>query len=344
MFKKGKVSVIVPIYKVEKYIYRCLESIISQSYKDIEIILVDDGSPDNCGKIADHYQEIDQRIKVIHKENGGLSDARNFGMKEVTGEFTMFVDSDDWLEKDAIKVMINKIVKYKADVVQSAFYYAYEEQLLFDQRYYKQDNPPDIINNQLLMKELVINEKVKNFAWGKLYRSEIISGISFKKGVLFEDVFWAHQVMHRVEKFVLVNQPLYYYYQRDDSIVANYTPKNLDIIKGLIERHKFIERYYQNLAELSHKNILKMCLIHYNLLILNRKKDKSGIHRRNVQSYIRDNYTSFKKAISNDKELKGQLFLFSIHPFLLLLFLAVRKGLRRIKFLEKNEGLKRVEV
>ena len=97
------------------------------------------------------------------------------------------------------------------------------------------------------MKELVINEKVKNFAWGKLYLTKLIRDIPFEKGVLFEDVFWAHQVMQRVNTYVILHQPMFYYYQRSDSIVATYTPRNLDIIKGLKERHQFIEKFYEDL-------------------------------------------------------------------------------------------------
>ena len=110
-----RVSVVVPIYKVEKYISRCIESIINQSYKNLEIILVDDGSPDKCGDICEEYALKDSRIKVLHKETGGLSDARNFGMNYVSGEYTLFVDSDDWLELNMIETMIKLVNKYDRD-------------------------------------------------------------------------------------------------------------------------------------------------------------------------------------------------------------------------------------
>ncbi|WP_415345289.1 glycosyltransferase family 2 protein, partial [Clostridium perfringens] len=225
-----KVSLIVPIYKVQDYLNKCIDSIINQSYKNLEIILVDDGSPDRCGEIIDLYEKQDNRIKVFHKKNGGLSDARNYGMNFITGDYVIFVDSDDWLSEDMVSDLMKTSLELNADIVQSGFYYAYDDYLLYDNRYYLEDMSPVVLNREELMYELVINEKVKNFAWGKLYKSVLIKDISFKIGVLFEDVFWAHKVMDRVDKYVIIHKPMYYYRQRKDSIVAIYTERNLDIL------------------------------------------------------------------------------------------------------------------
>jgi glycosyltransferase involved in cell wall biosynthesis len=339
-----KVSIVVPIYKVERYLRRCVDSLLNQTYSNIEIILVDDGSPDNCGKIADQYAKKDPRVKVVHKKNGGLSDARNYGMQYVTGEFTLFVDSDDWLDYQMIQNMVTISVECKADAVQSAFYYAYDDYLLFDNRYGSKDDSPIVLGNKLLMSELIINERVKNFAWGKLYKTELIREIPFKKGVLFEDVFWTHQVMHRIKKYVIQHQPMYYYYQRSDSIVANYTTRNLDIIKGLKERHSFIQEQYQELTNQSYKEILKACLIHYNLLLINRQKDHGGMCKKEIQRYIKDNYPEFKRAVENDRQLSQQLLLYRIHPYLNVIFLIMRKGLRGLRILSQPTGLERIDI
>ena len=240
----SKVSIVVPIYKVEKYLRRCVDSIINQTYRNLEIILVDDGSPDKCGQIIDEYKEKDSRIISLHKKNGGLSDARNYGMKYVTGEYIFFLDSDDYIKSETIETLINLSLKYQADIVQGGFYYKYENYLLYDDRYYKEDSDPIILDNKELMYELIVNERVKNFAWGKLYKTDLIKDLLFEKGVLFEDVFWAHNVMSRVKKYVICHKPLTYYVQREDSIVANYSVRNLDIIKGMKVRHKFIEENY----------------------------------------------------------------------------------------------------
>jgi glycosyltransferase involved in cell wall biosynthesis len=339
-----KVSVVVPIYKVEKYLNRCIDSILNQTYKNIEVILVNDGSPDRCGSIAEEYAAADPRIKVIHKENGGLSDARNAGMEYVTGQYTMFVDSDDWLSSSKIDMLMTTCKRYKADVVQSAFYYAYEDYLLIDHKQYSPNGKPVILNRESLMYELVKNERVKNFAWGKLYKTSILEGIPFKKGVLFEDVFWAHQVMDRVKKFVLINQPLYFYMQRSDSIVASYTPRNLDILAGLKERHKFIEEKYQDLVNESYKVIFRTSLIHYNLLIMNWRIDKRGSYRKEIRDYIRKNSTKFKKAVDHDKFLKTQLSMFLLHPILNIVFSAGKIVLRQLEIISEPSGLQTVPI
>ena len=146
-----KVSVIVPIYKVENYLNRCVDSILNQIYKNIEVILVDDGSPDKCGEIADIYQSKDTRVKSVHKENGGLSDARNYGMKYVAGEYVVFVDSDDWIKEEMIETLVELAIELKADIVQSGFYYAYEKYLLYDDRYYSENMSPIQLNKNELM-------------------------------------------------------------------------------------------------------------------------------------------------------------------------------------------------
>lgn len=338
----SKVSVVVPVYKVEKYIHRCVNSILQQTYKNIEVILVDDGSPDKCGEIADSFAQKDRRVRTIHKPNGGLSDARNCGMKYVSGEYILFVDSDDWMSEQMIEVMVTKSLEYNADIVQSAFLYAYEDYLLFDDRYYPQNAPVVILDNSSLMSELVTNERVPNFAWGKLYKTHIICDISFEKGVLFEDVFWAHKVMQRVNTYVILNQPMYYYYQRSDSIVAVYTLKNLDIIRGLKERHCFIEQHYSCLTDKSYKLILKTSLMHYYLLSANRNLDKNGIYRKEIQSYITNNFNKLKKAVSDDKQLKCQLYYFKVSPILNRLFLVVNKVLRKLRIVPQPACLKRV--
>lgn len=339
-----KVSVVVPIYKVEQYLSRCVKSILEQTYTNLEVILVNDGSPDYCGTIAENYAISDKRVKVYHKENGGLSDARNYGMQFVTGEYTLFVDSDDWLDRNMVKELLRISDEFQADVVQSAFYYAYDDHLLFDNKVYNQKASPVVLDNKSLMYELVRNNIVKNFAWGKLYKTRLIKDIPFKKGVLFEDVFWAHQVMSKVKTFVCLNNALYYYYQREDSIVSTYTPRNLDIIKGLKERHSFIETFYEELSEESYIVILKMSLIHYNLLLANRKMDKGGLYRKEIQAYIRNNNEHLKKASKKDKHLKTQHFLFSIHPYVNVLFILSKKMLRIINVLPKPDGLERINL
>lgn len=337
-----RVSIVVPIYKVEKYLKRCVDSILNQTYSNLEIILVDDGSPDQCGNIADGYAANDHRVSVVHKPNGGLSDARNAGMEHVTGEYTLFVDSDDWLERNMVEEMVRLSHQHKADVVQVGFYYAFDDYLQIDNRHNSCEDEPTVLDNQHLMLELVVNDKVKNFAWGKLYKTNLIKEIAFLKGVLFEDVFWSHQVMHHVNTFVTLHKPMYYYFQRNDSIVANYTVRNLDMLAGLKERHRFIEEHYRHLVGISYKTILKNCFIHYSLLLVNRNQDKGGVHRKEIHRYIKQNYPYLKQAVQEDKQLKRQLGCFIIHPYFNIGYLLIQKILRKFKLIPQPVGLKQI--
>jgi glycosyltransferase involved in cell wall biosynthesis len=339
-----KVSIIVPIYKVEKYLKRCVESLLDQSYRNLEIILVNDGSPDNCGLMVDELAKLDSRIIPVHKENGGLSDARNLGMQYVTGNSTAFVDSDDWVDPHFISQLVDHSLKYGADVVQSAFFYAYPGYLLYDDRFYSENNPPLLLDNQTLMKELVINERVKNFAWGKLYKTDLIRDLPFKKGVLFEDVFWAHQVMQRVNRYVILHDPMYYYFQREDSIVSAYTPKNLDILRGLKERHLVIEKHYKELINESYRMLLRTHMIHYNLLLANRNKDRKGHFRKGIRSFLKENYQQLRVSVGKDRSLKWQFYLFSIHPYLNIIYLLFCKLMRKAGILPHPIGLKQIHV
>ncbi len=325
------VSVVVPIYKVEKYIHRCIDSLLCQTYTYLDIILVIDGSPDRCGEIAEEYARKDRRIKVIHKENGGLSDARNAGMRVAIGEYTVFLDSDDWLEPTMIEELLRCSLEHQADLVQSAFYYAYDDKLLFDSKNYSDDGSTLLLSNQEAMYELIRNDKVKNFAWGKLYRTELIKDIPFKKGVLFEDVFWAHQVMKRVNTFVLLHKPLCHYYQRSDSIVSTYSIRNLDILTGLKERLEFVKKHYPHYQNEAYKSILQNSLMHYNLLFRNRRIDKDGVNRREIHRYIKDHRSEIKKAVALEENLNRQLFLFTFSPMANITYLIVKKGFEKMK-------------
>lgn len=336
---KNKVSIVVPIYKVEKYIDRCIESLLNQSYKNLEIILVDDGSPDKCGDICEEYALKDKRIKVIHKENGGLSDARNFGMRYITGEYTLFLDSDDYIEKDCIEYLLKIAKENKSDIVQSGFYYDYGEYLLYDNRYY--DEKTSIINldNYSLMKELVINERVKNFAWGKLYKTKLIKEISFKKGVLFEDVFWAHKVMKNVSRYTITHKPLWYYLQRNDSIVGKYSTKNLDILKGLYERKEFLKKYYPDLVVEINKLIFITSMLHYNIM-LKLKKKNLDIYKKNIEKDILNDYLNIYRSLDNNY-LKAQLVIFKYLPKFNKIPILTERIFQKLKGEKK---LKRIEI
>lgn len=239
MSNKDKlISIIVPIYKVEKYLKKCIESILKQTYKNIEIILVDDGSPDNCGKICDYYKQMDKRIKVIHKNNGGLSEARNYGIREARGDYLLFVDSDDFIAENICEILINNINKYSADMAICNFYYVFEnKKAIKNEMSSKKD--VQVLEKENIIREYFLNYSVDlNVAWNKLYKKDIFKGknaILFPVGKLHEDTYIMYKIYYNLNRLVRINKPLYYYRQRNDSIISSFSIKNVEDIMGYIK-------------------------------------------------------------------------------------------------------------
>lgn len=230
-----RITVIIPIYKVEKYLHQCVTSVLIQTYEDIEIILVDDGSPDSCPRLCDEYAAKDERIKVIHKPNGGLSDARNFGLREATGEYVVFLDSDDWWAGNNILVEIAKLLEQRPDV------------LFFDRVTYWDNGAittPEGFNlssvNGLDRTEsitlLMKNGKFIPSACNKFVRTNILkyNGIEFKKGLVCEDIYWTYEIMPFMNKIMGYDKPFYAYRRRADSISATIGKKNINDLLFII--------------------------------------------------------------------------------------------------------------
>jgi len=241
-----KISVIVPIYKVEKYMDKCVDSIVNQTYKNLEIILVDDGSPDNCPKLCDEWAKKDERIKVIHKENGGLSDARNSGLDICTGDYLMFVDSDDYLDTTICEKLLNLLKSHDADFSMSGVQIIFENQQLV--------NSINEINIKSYdCKNLQYEFKVPYLmtAWAKLYKKEIFNNIRYPKGKLHEDEFIIHEILGESKKCVISNEPLYYYLQRDNSIMSTKSEKNVQhILEAYTNRIEYLnEKYSYNKSQ-----------------------------------------------------------------------------------------------
>ena len=211
-----KLSVIVPVYKVEQYIHKCVDSILNQTFKDFELILVDDGSPDNCGKICDEYAQKDERVRVIHKENGGLSDARNAGVDVAQGKIIGFVDSDDYLDKDMYAQMITYLEANDCDVVCCDTYIVRGDKKRFKPRY--KENK--IFNNEQAINE-ILNGNLDNAAWNKIYKRIVIQNIRYPKGRIYEDVATTYKFIFNADKVGYMSKPFYNYIKRKGSIVAS---------------------------------------------------------------------------------------------------------------------------
>lgn len=228
------ISVIVPLYNVENYIDKCLESLVHQTYDDLEIILIDDGSLDQSGIIADKWKEKDQRIKVIHKKNGGLSSARNVGLDVCTGEYIMFVDSDDIVSIDICNQLLNQMNKYHSQIS------ICEVEHIFDKEYcFSKSSLEKVYSSEEAICEMWYQKSFLPSAWGKLYSADIFSSLRFTEGIIFEDIDMMHEAFSNAKKISYTNAKLYGYIHHEGSITtkpfSNRDLVILDICKKIMK-------------------------------------------------------------------------------------------------------------
>lgn len=239
---KPEISIIVPIYNVENYIHKCVDSILTQSFRDFELILVDDGSPDSCPAICDHYATLDSRIKVIHKPNGGLSDARNWGLNAAEGRYVGFVDSDDWIAGDMFESLYRAIVRHEADIAVCCHYEVMDGQL---NRITQFDGMPEVLGNVEALGELLMDIRIKNLAWDKLYRRELFRSVSYPVGMYYEDTPTTYKLFMKASRVALVNEPKYFYFKRRESITGSKNLKKLqDKFSGAYEKYEKVKSQY----------------------------------------------------------------------------------------------------
>lgn len=278
---ENRISVIVPIHKVEQYLKRCIDSIINQTYTNLEIILVDDGSPDECPKICDEYAYIDERVKVIHKKNGGLSSARNTGLDIATGEFIVFIDSDDYIELNMIESMMNNMIKNNADLVVCNIRYVFN-----DREYIKYSKTDRILNKDEAMKEYIKDGIVQAVAWNKLYKKNIIGDMRYKVGKTNEDEFFTYKVINKAEKIYYNSNAFYNYLQRGSSIMGKYSIKRLDGVDASYERLNFMRDYYPELYTEEKRNFFNLCIYNYQMILKDEQIDGDKNGRNILYSYI----------------------------------------------------------
>lgn len=237
------ISLIIPVYNVEKFIEKCLVSVINQTYANIEIIIVNDGSKDNSGCICKKYANLDSRIKYFEKENGGLASARNYGLEKASGEYVLFLDSDDFMSLNALEVLLSNLKDTDADVAIGKITMVKE----FDEvspeikdccniKQYTYDNFSAIEN---MLYEIQFSSSANRI----LYKSCLFNEIRFPLGKTYEDLFTIYKVLYKCKVITFVDFPVYYYTIRSGSIISNLNPvKNLDFLNAALEIHNFIEK------------------------------------------------------------------------------------------------------
>lgn len=277
------VTVIVPVYKVEPYLRRCLDSIVNQTYKNLEIILIDDGSPDNCGVICDEYAEIDKRIKVIHKKNGGLSSARNVGLDVFKGEYVSFVDSDDVVSLDMIEYLYDLLSDNNAEIS-----VCLHEIVRDNHRWISFKN----VNNQTVtpkecIKKLLYNDGVDTSAWAKLYKASLFNNVRYPQGKLFEDIATTYKLFFNANRIALGNEAKYSYILRNSSIVgSSFNEKKLDLLEMTDEMGRNVLNVYPDLSKavLRRRVYARFSTLNQLARCVDRKKEKNCIIK-----FIKDN-------------------------------------------------------
>lgn len=242
-----KVSIIIPIYNVEKYLPRCIKSVFEQTYSDMEIILVDDGTKDRSGEICDRYAQIDNRVKVIHKENEGLSSARNAGIDIATGDALFFLDSDDYLSKDCVEKCVNMLIEREAEIsiVQMMYISENTNEAI---KSFENEKIYEFNSEQAI--EISLYQKLYTCcAPAKLYKRSVVANIRFPIGRISEDLATCHLFLNNAKKIIYSNYYGYYYRQRRNSIMHVFNIKRLDALQWALEIEKFCKEYYPDIIE-----------------------------------------------------------------------------------------------
>lgn len=295
------ISIIVPVFKVEKYLKRCVESIRNQTYPDIEIILVDDGSPDACPQICDQYAQEDTRIKVIHKSNGGLSDARNCGIDAARGKYIGFVDSDDYIHPEMYMQLWKNIKENMADIAVCGVEKVYSDDApVFRQEkgnlkiYDGRQAIENIFDASLYLQSVV--------SWNKLYKKEIFENVRFPIGKIHEDEFTTYVLFYKCDKVVYNTGIYYYYYQRTDSIMG---------VRKMVFSSDGLEAYEQMMDFLEKKKesyLLQLAKYRYLCLLKEYAVELRKVGEYKKSEVLEEKYRNeYKKGIKTIKKIKRRM-------------------------------------
>lgn len=311
-----KVSIVVPVYNVEDYLKYCVDSLINQSYKNIEIILVDDGSTDDSGRICDEYAQEDDRVRVLHIENGGLSNARNTGVNVASAEWVIFIDSDDYYDRRTVEYLVQLQKKYAVDLVATSVIEVRDFQIddfigsLTDIDSLKLDR-------YTALKEMFYGNIVGTHPGGKLYKKEILMKFPFPKGMIYEDLAVSFEHIGACNEIAVGYINLYKYYRRPGSIVnSSYSDKFLDFYKAIELNREYVERDYPNDQEMK-----KALTVRYVFKGLHVVHALLGSHMYDQVNKIRKEYRRYWKDIlinshiTRKNKLKYLLLLLSPHLY-----------------------------
>lgn len=306
------ISVIVPVYNVEKYIKNCIDSIINQTYKNLEIILIDDGSKDNSGKICDEYTKLDNRIKAIHKKNGGLSDARNVGIDNATGKYITFIDSDDYVENDYVEYLYKLIKKYNVKMSISSYkVICKNETKIIDMA---KNNKDEKLKTQECLRKMLCEKGFTVSACTKMYEKSLFSDIRFPLGKLCEDNGTTYKLILKCENIIYGNKSNYHYYKRNNSIMTSkFTKHRLDIIDLTDEMVDVVEKEYPELIDTLEKRKITVRFSILRQMVTSKLDDEMKEKEKEIINYIKSKRKDILKNKEIDKRDKIALISLLLH-------------------------------
>lgn len=289
------ITIVVPVYKVEEYLSRCVESILNQTYKNWQLLLVDDGSPDNCPKLCEKYAEEDSRIFVIHQKNGGLSAARNTGLnwfyEQNNSDYITFLDSDDWVHPRYLEILINGIIKNGTKIFACSYTHATDviPYKSYDDIEYELTSPEDFLLNHPWQ---------YNYATCKLFHKSVFEDIRFPVGKYFEDTFTTYKVLYKCKKFAYTGVGPYYYFLNDSGITrAPWTTKELVIFDAMEEQLKF---YKEKGLKKAYEKEFQLFVHHHAYQIVRIKQNKEDFKKN--KAILKDIKKTLRKYLKENKD------------------------------------------
>lgn len=325
-----RISVIVPVYNVENYVEKCLSSIVKQTYRNMEIIVIIDGSTDKSEQICKKYAATDQRIIVISQDNQGLSAARNIGLDRMSGSYVMFVDGDDFLEEDCVSKAYKKITKTDSDIVM------FDYDIMYKNRTVKRKISTEeyTLHSHIEMLQKNLDGEITDVIWNKIYRTELFKDLRFPKGINYEDIAMTYRLLERCKSFSYLQECLYHYIVRMGSITRSYEKHDdTEAVMQKAKKNKYIAKTYPELKETIMVDYFVDLLHHCNnLSFFKDKRQELYICRMELEEILKQNYYHLKL-----KQKIGVWLLFH-HPEMFILVNKIRFPLRDLFNLDKAYG------
>lgn len=315
----AEITIVVPVYNVEKYVAKCIDSLLAQTFTDLEILLVNDGSTDGSAKICEEYARKDSRIKVIHQENQGLSAARNTGIEHASGKFLGFIDSDDYIDEDMYEVLYNQLQENQADISVCGIYNEYADVV-------RRACPTDefmVVSQKEAMRLVLEANKISVNAVNKLYKKEIFQELRYPVGKLSEDAHVILEILLQAKTIVISTVPKYHYIHRGNSITTSpYKSGDLSVIEAYSKNKRIIEKYYPDLLEVaefrcffSYFYVLDKMALSKEFKAKNERKEVIKLVRNNIDKILHNHY------VGRNRKLAARVLL--IHPFMYNVFVKI---------------------